>query len=162
MASMTVRRRYIPDAAFTYAPTKDDIMFQVEDSTQRCMFHSDFPLLPHEQKGLEVFRQYIQQNKLELPPNYDNEERLILRFIDAAQWKCKEAWDQLMIHYKFTQSFPIQISQYNSWVEELNKGYAYIYKRDRCFRPLFIMNVNKLKNTKADQDTLVHMCTYVI
>ena len=81
---MIVRRRFIPDAAFTFTPTKDDIILQVEDSSQRCMFHEDFPLLPHEQKGLEAFRLYIVQNKLVLPPDYDNAERLILRFIDAA------------------------------------------------------------------------------
>jgi len=67
-----------------------------------------------------------------------------------------------MMHHRFTQTFPIQISQYKAWVEELNRGYAYIYKRDKAFRPLFFMNVSKLKNTKADHDTLVNMCTYVI
>ena len=67
-----------------------------------------------------------------------------------------------MVHHKFTQSFPIQVSQYKLWVDELNKGFAYIYRRDRSYRPLFVMNVNKLKNTKADHETLINMSSFVI
>ena len=159
---LSVRRRFIPMAAFAYVPTKDDIMYETAECLQRCMFHSSIPVTQAEQQSLESFRLFLKQNRLTLPPGYDDEERNVMRFVEAANRKNKDAWDQLMMHHRFTQTFPIQISQYKAWVEELNRGYAYIYKRDKAFRPLFFMNVSKLKNTKADHDTLVNMCTYVI
>ena len=68
----------------------------------------------------------------------------------------------MMNHHKFVMSFPIEISTFNLWKDELNKGYAYVYRRDRGHRPLFIMNVNKLKKLKTDHDTLINISTYMI
>ena len=94
--------------------------------------------------------------------SYDDAERLIERFLEGARFKFKEAYESMMAHHKFVQGFPIQMSQFNAWKDELNKGYAYVYRRDRAYRPLFIMNVNKLKKVKADHDTLINMSTYMI
>ena len=47
------------------------------------------------------------------------------------------------------------------WIKEWEKGYAYVYKRDRHFRPIFHMNVNKLKNVKTDVEVLINMSTYM-
>jgi CRAL/TRIO domain len=67
-----------------------------------------------------------------------------------------------MAHHKFTQGFPMAPSILKSWIDELNKGYAYIYKRDRSFRPIFHINLNKLKKIKTDHETLVNMSTFMI
>lgn len=68
----------------------------------------------------------------------------------------------MMFHHEFVQGFPIQLDQFKSWKEELNKGYAYVYRRDRSYRPLFIMNVNKVKKVKTDHETLINMSTFMI
>jgi hypothetical protein len=60
------------------------------------------------------------------------------------------------------QGFPIRLDVFKMWKEELSKGYAYIYRRDRSFRPLFIMNVNKIKKVKTDHETLINMSTFMI
>ena len=52
---------------------------------------------------MEQFRQYIKDNKLDLPAGYDDHENLIQRFLEGAQWKHKEAYDSLIVHHKFTQ-----------------------------------------------------------
>jgi CRAL/TRIO domain len=67
-----------------------------------------------------------------------------------------------MVYHRFTLTFPIQISEYQLFKEELNKGYAYVYRRDRSFRPIFHMNIKKLKKVKTEPETLMRMCTYMI
>ena len=67
-----------------------------------------------------------------------------------------------MKHHKFLQGFPVAPNIFKFWVDELNKGYAYVYKRDRAFRPIFYINVNKLKKVKTDHETLVNMSTFII
>ena len=67
-----------------------------------------------------------------------------------------------MEHHNFIMNFPVQPQVFQSWVTELNRGYAYIYKRDRAFRPIFHINVNKLKKIKTDPEILISMSTYII
>jgi hypothetical protein len=51
---------------------------------------------------------------------------------------------------------------YRAFYEELNKGYCYLYKRDRSFRPIFIISLGKLKKVKTDIETIVNMSTFLI
>ena len=37
-----------------------------------------------------------------------------------------------------------------------------MYKRDRSFRPIFHININKLKKVKTDTETLVNLSTFII
>lgn len=68
----------------------------------------------------------------------------------------------MMQHHKFVMGFPLELSTFSIIKEELNKGYAYIYRRDRAHRPIFVMNVNKVKKIKTDHETLINVSTYVI
>ena len=54
------------------------------------------------------------------------------------------------------------MSAFKLYQEELNKGYSYVYKRDNSFRPIFIINVAKLKKLKVSTDLVVHMSTFMI
>jgi hypothetical protein len=73
------------------------------------IFHTCVNKTQKEVTQMEQFRQYIKDNKLDLPAGYDDHENLIQRFLEGAQWKHKEAYDSLIVHHKFTQSFPIEI-----------------------------------------------------
>ena len=96
-----------------------------------------------------------------MPHGYDDHENLIQRFLEGAQWKHKEAYDTIIVHHKFTKQFPVELSDFKQWLEELNKGYSYVYKRDRKFRPICYINMEKLKKVKADHSTLINMSTYM-
>lgn len=44
----------------------------------------------------------------------------------------------------------------------LNRGFAYVYKRDKKFRPIFVINVAKLKKVKVDPDMMINVSCYMI
>lgn len=94
--------------------------------------------------------------------SYDDEERMIQRFLEGNSWKCKEAFESILEHHKFLNSFPIELNAFKVYEEELNKGYCYIYKRDRAFRPIFILNVAKLKQCKIPHEVVLNMSTYFV
>lgn len=59
-------------------------------------------------------------------------------------------------------SFPVELNAFKVFEEELNKGYCYVYKRDKAFRPIFVMNVAKLKQCKLPHETVLNMSTYFV
>ena len=59
-------------------------------------------------------------------------------------------------------SFPIELNVFKLYEEELNKGYCYVYKRDNAFRPIFVLNVAKLKQCKQPDEVVLNMSTYFV
>jgi hypothetical protein len=51
---------------------------------------------------------------------------------------------------------------FQKYHDELNKGYVYIYKRDKSFRPIFVLNVAKLKSSKVKPELALEMSTYFV
>jgi len=82
--------------------------------------------------------------------------------LEGNQWKQKEAFEQIINHYKFVNSFPIELNMFKAYEEELNRGFVYVYKRDRSFRPIFVLNVAKLKASKITKDQALNLSTYFV
>ena len=59
-------------------------------------------------------------------------------------------------------SFPIELNVFKVYEEELNKGYVYVYKRDRSFRPIFVLNVARLKSSKVSKEVALNLSTYFV
>jgi len=59
-------------------------------------------------------------------------------------------------------SFPIELNMFKAYEEELNRGFVYVYKRDRSFRPIFVLNVAKLKASKITKDQALNLSTYFV
>ena len=94
--------------------------------------------------------------------SYDNEEMMIQRFLEGNQWKFKEAYEQIIGHHKFLQTYPLQPSMYESFYQELNKGFCYVHRRDRSHRPIFVLEVGRLKKAKITPELALQMSTYFV
>jgi hypothetical protein len=93
---------------------------------------------------------------------YDDDERMIQRFLEGFGWKPKEAFEGILAHQTFLNSFPLEISIQTRILEELNKGYMYLYKRDMSFRPIICINVKKLAKSNAKEDMLWTLAGFII
>lgn len=76
--------------------------------------------------------------------SYDDEFRLVMRYLEGNQWKCKETYEAIINHKKFLDTmYPLIPSNVAIYMEMLNRGVCYLHKRDRSFRPIFIFSVKK-------------------
>lgn len=49
---------------------------------------------------------------------YDDEERMVQRFLEGMQWKYKDAYEAIQIHHKFlTTTFPTELNAYKVYEE---------------------------------------------
>jgi hypothetical protein len=85
------RALYVPQEMHAFEPQHHDVYIIATTSKQRMMFHSVHALEPEEEKHLEEFRGFITANNLTMPPGYDDDGRLALRFLEGVQFKYKEA-----------------------------------------------------------------------
>ena len=85
---------------------------ECEGKSQRMIFHVSAVLAPKEQTALEGFRKYLEENRITLPAGFDDEDRLIQRFLEGSQWRFKEAYDSMMVYHRFTLTFPIKSTEY--------------------------------------------------
>jgi hypothetical protein len=45
-------------------------------------------------------------------------------------------------------------------INEMSKGFSYVYKRDRSFRPIFVLEVGRLKKSKVTPEQALQISTY--
>jgi len=127
------------------------------------IFHEVFPRTETEVSHIIIFRKFLIDSQLELPPNYDDEKGLMLRFLEGNQYKGKETYDNIMLHYKYMQStYPLNPSVVDKYIQALNKGVIYCYKRDKSFRPIFICTIKKLPELGTDIDFILGLSTFFL
>jgi len=72
---------------------------------------------------------------------------LVLRYLQGMAWKYDETHKTINEHFEWcNESIPFSISP----IEDLLKqGIFYIHKRDRGFRPIVIINVERMLASKV-------------
>lgn len=82
-----------------------------------------------EVEALEKFRNYCSENGHTIPKGYDDEERLLLRYLQDNEWKVDLAWKDVKEHYEWrTSNMPKEPSLYEPY---LQSGVFYIEGRDK-------------------------------
>lgn len=77
MAPQAIRLRYTPAEAFNFKPKAEDVVMECEGKSQRMIFHDSAKLSLKEQTAYDGFRKYLEENRIVLPPGFDDEGRLI-------------------------------------------------------------------------------------
>ena len=47
------------------------------------------------------FRKWIKDRDLELPPGYDDANRIVLRFLQGLKWDYQKTYDEIVEHSKW-------------------------------------------------------------
>mgnify|MGYP003952249347 CR=1 FL=1 len=88
----------------------------------------------------------------DLPPGYDDNERLVLRFLQGLKWDNYEAYHAILTHSEWQQE--INKVDPTPYIPTLNKGILYGMKRDRGQRPVIIANVRRMIDTSVEVEEL--------
>ena len=105
------------------------------------------------------FRQWIKdQGKEELPPGYDDENLILLRFLQGLKWDYQKTYDAIIEHSQWKLSVKDVIeSGAERFKEDLELGVLYGYKRDIKMHPVIFINVRRMLDTRIPIDRLVTM-----
>lgn len=142
----------------TFTPADDDIFVYAGDDRQRLIFGEPLEFTEEEKEKIAEFEQYISENQLELPQGYDFRE--CYRYYQGWGFDAKAAYDGILDNHKFIQdNIPVNMEGLD---EYLQKGMVYVYKRDKHYRPILVINVKKLLDTTIDDDTLLRTTLAVV
>jgi len=106
------------------------------------IFGGDTELRDQEEEKLEAFRDYCKTNGITLPEGYDDENRFVLRVLQGKKWNHEVTKNEIMSHFEWKKAaYPLK---YDPIKNILASGVIYGYKRDIKFRPVVIVNCQKI------------------
>jgi hypothetical protein len=132
----------IPEAVNDFEPTMNERFLTLKDGQyQRQIFTND-ELREKEEQHLEQFREYCSQNQITIPQGYDDDNRFVLRILQGKKWKYDVTAAAIIEHHDWkTATYPMA---YDPVKDMLNAGVIYGFMRDKCFRPVVIVNCEKI------------------
>ena len=85
----------------------------------------------------------------------------MLRYLEGNQYKHQESYDNIIRYHEFIgQQFPMNPSVIEKYIDALNKGVVYAYKRDKGFRPICVCMVKKLPEMGSDIDFFIGLSSF--
>eukprot|EP00347_Sterkiella_histriomuscorum_P002775 403366847 len=155
------KEKYFTQAALDYQPTNQDIFITTsKGETQRLIFAKPQQLKENEEKELQGLRDYIRSRGNQMPPGFDDDQRLILRFLQGMKFHyehTEKAMNENAIWRR--ESFPMDTRPF---MDYLNQGIIYAYQRDKGQRPIIIINVEKISSSKIEQQNLINLSDYFL
>jgi len=108
---------------------------------------------------LTDFRKFLEVKNYTLPDGYDDENRIVLRFLQGLKWDYQKTYDEIVEHAKWKASL---ITDYNHFKDDLELGVIYGVRRDKMMHPILVINVRRMIDTKISLERLVAMGDYFL
>ena len=141
---MPVPDSVMNDRIRAFEPRAVDLYFTTEDNTYENLIFSGVSLKDREQKLLDAFRAWTQEQNLSVPLGYDTDDREDLRILACRSNDFQKAYDAMVLHDRdLRERLAPMLIDYESYLELLNSGFYYGYGRDRGMRPIMIFDVRK-------------------
>ena len=112
-----------------------------------------------EEEHLEDFRNFLKVKKLNLPAGYDDENLLVLRFLQGLKWNYMKTYEEVVEHSNWHNSISLDLDQYR---QDLELGVIYGVRRDKNMRPVIVINTRRMIDSKITVDRLVSVATFFL
>lgn len=153
----------VPSIAYRYVPSGEFLVVGSGKSIQRCIFYVP-EYTDYESSKLKEFKKYInthiQHNKI--PEFYKNPEHL--RLLIKCKFNIEKAFANLLADIEWrSSSIPNSYFSLISKVETLlDTGVIYIHGRDNRFRPLLIIDCEKLRQMHLAIDSICRLLAFLL
>ena len=129
-----------PEESYFYFPKGNEIIVIDQKNfkeTDRKIYYN-VQMLDQEVRYLNELKNMIKnKNEIQLPEFCD--DFLLLRFVWADQLDLSKVYKRMQKYFQFSnKTYPILIHPKSKLIEILNKGFMYVYGRDRRYRPILI------------------------
>jgi len=104
------------------------------------------------------FRDFCTNNSLVLPAGYDDEGRILLRMLQGLKWDYQKTFDDIALHHIWANK--VNYNELTPVLPHLEHGMMYGYKRDMKSRPIIIINMRRIIESKIDTEPLMALANY--
>ena len=143
------------DEVRSFEPTLDDVFVILPSGDYQRQLFQGQELREREETHMTDFRNWLKDRSLELPPGYDDANRVVLRFLQGLKWDYQATYDEIVEHAKWQAEFVV--SDPAPFKNDLELGVLYGYKRDMKMHPVIFINVRRMLDTGIELDRLVAM-----
>ena len=88
-----------------------------------------------------------------MPDGYDDETRNVLRFLQGLKWDYKKTFEAIQEHAQWRST--VNVTDETPFLAHLNQGMLYALRRDRSERPIIVVNVRKVIESKIEIEPLM-------
>ena len=88
----------INDEVREYDPALEDIFFIIPSGDYQRLLFQGLDLREREETHMSDFRNFLQVKNLTLPEGYDDDGRLVLRFLQGLKWDYQKTYDEILEH----------------------------------------------------------------
>ena len=148
----------IVDNASSYEPTLEDTFFIIPSGDYQRLIFTHMELREREETHLNDFRNFLKVKGLTLPAGYDDESRTVLRFLQGLKWNYQQSYDEILEHAKWRDT--ANLTNIEPFLQHLNSGIIYGLKRDKNLRPIIVVNVRRVINSKMALEPLMATVDY--
>ena len=92
-----------------------------------------------------------------MAPGYDDENRMVLRFLQGLKWDYQKTYDEIHEHSLWRKTLNLNQSEF---MEDLNRGIIYGVRRDINMRPIIIVNVRRLVDSRIPVERLLQVTSF--
>lgn len=147
------------DAVRAFEPSLEDIFFIIPSGDYQRLLFQGQDLREREETHLADFRNFLKVKNLTLPPGYDDENLLVLRFLQGLKWDYQKTYDEITQHAEWRQQLVLDGNQFR---EDLQLGVMYGLRRDNMQHPIVIVNVRRMIDTGISVDRLVALGDFLL
>lgn len=126
----------VSPAMHSYVPAEITLQYG-SSPAQRLVIAPSSSWTDEENAKMLEFKNWCKAKGVRVP----DDEIEVFRFYQARKWDIQSAYDMLMAKEKLkTSTWPMMVNE--KTLEILRKGFFYIAGRDRCLRPIVVVNPN--------------------
>jgi len=149
----------MPEIAKKFTPNMEAIFFNYGHKKQeRMIFPESEGYTDDEEEKYQKFEEYLTKNKYFLPETLTKRRKM--RFLYGNNFNHKSTYKNILATLEFRhQNLPFLV---NDEIKQLvDSGMMYIHGRDKCFRPIFIVQSAKITESTAQLDNILKAAYFV-
>ena len=95
-----------------FEPSLDDTFFIIPTGDYQRLLFQGCDLREREETHLTDFRNFLTVKNLVLPEGYDDENRMVLRFLQGLKWDYQKTYDEILEHAQFRNSLDLDYEHF--------------------------------------------------
>ena len=142
-----------PEIAKKFTPNIYTVFFNYGyKKPERMIFPESEGYTEEEEAKYQKFEDYLKKNKYHLPESLTKRRKM--RFLYGNDFNNKATYKNILSTIEFRHEYlPIILN--DEMKELIDSGMMYIHGRDKCFRPIYVIQAVKITEAKAELDNIM-------